>query len=321
MVQVVSDIAGVDMDVKIEANSKSISSAHIWLETANGATISEADAIMMHIARMNSSSGLLGKNAFECAKIDEWVAWTQSSFAPICGPIIFAILGHTKASDNFVNDVKALKEQCKVIDGYLKGKKWISGDHFSVADIFVGVWMMTAFQVVLDGGFKKAMPNLSAWFDRFTDEPAVIKRFGRIRGCVKALKPSTGAPVAAAKKVVEASKKEDTTPKVVDDYLDLFGDENEEEVAAAKAVAEAAKKAKSGKKEKKPVIAQSLVLFEVKPLDDTTDLDVLAARILAISMDGLYWKTEYKKLPVAYGIFKIVIGVTLEDEKVGVDDL
>lgn len=38
-------------------------------------------------------------------------------------------------------------------------------------------------------------------------------------------------------------------------------------------------------------------------------------------MDGLEWKTEYKKEPVAYGVFKIVIGATVEDEKVSTDDV
>merc|ERR1712238_524053 len=75
------------------------------------------------------------------------------------------------------------------------------------------------------------------------------------------------------------------------------------------------------KKEKKPVIAQSLVMFEVKPADSETDLDKLAARIFKIKMDGLYWKTQYKKEPVAFGIFKLLIGVTVEDEKVSVDGL
>jgi len=38
-------------------------------------------------------------------------------------------------------------------------------------------------------------------------------------------------------------------------------------------------------------------------------------------MDGLYWKTQYRKEPVAFGIFKLIIGVTVEDEKVSVDGL
>lgn len=59
----------------------------------------------------------------------------------------------------------------------------------------------------------------------------------------------------------------------------------------------------------------------MKPWGEETDLQVLADKILAIEMDGLFWKTEWKKEPVAYGIFKIVIGATVEDEKVSTDDV
>ena len=62
-------------------------------------------------------------------------------------------------------------------------------------------------------------------------------------------------------------------------------------------------------------------MFEVKPLDSDTDLDALAKQILDIKMDGLFWKTEYKKVPVAFGIFKLIIGFSLEDDKVSVDDV
>jgi len=59
--------------------------------------------------------------------------------------------------------------------------------------------------------------------------------------------------------------------------MDLFGDDDEDDAAAAKAAAEAAKA--KGKKVKPPEM--SLIVFEVKPLDDTTDLDALAQRIFA----------------------------------------
>ena len=75
------------------------------------------------------------------------------------------------------------------------------------------------------------------------------------------------------------------------------------------------------KKEKPKTIAKSLIIFEVKPYEAETDLDDLAKRIIAITMDGLFWKTEYKKVPIAYGVEKIVIGAVVEDEKVSTDDL
>ena len=80
--------------------------------------------------------------------------------------------------------------------------------------------------------------------------------------------------------------------------------------------------AAAGKKKKKVAIAMSLVMLEVKPLDDTTNLDDLAQKLFSeITQDGLFWKTEYKKEPVAYGIFKLIVGFSLEDEKVSVDNI
>ena len=106
--------------------------------------------------------------------------------------------------------------------------------------------------------------------------------------------------------------------KEADELDDLFGDDDDD-AEAAKAAAAAAKEKAKGKK-KKVVVAMSLVMLEVKPLDDTIDLDALAQKIFSeITQDGLFWKTEYKKEPVAFGIFKLIIGFSLEDEKVSVD--
>ena len=79
-----------------------------------------------------------------------------------------------------------------------------------------------------------------------------------------------------------------------------------------------AEEAKSKKKKAAP-IAKSLIVWEVKPWGEDTNLEALADKIIGIQMDGLYWKTEWKKEPVAYGIFKIQIGATVEDDKVSTD--
>jgi elongation factor 1-beta len=74
-------------------------------------------------------------------------------------------------------------------------------------------------------------------------------------------------------------------------------------------------------KAKPKVIAKSLILYDVKPYEAETDLDALAAKILAITMDGLFWKSEYKKDPIAYGVCKLVVGCVIEDAKVSADDI
>lgn len=76
------------------------------------------------------------------------------------------------------------------------------------------------------------------------------------------------------------------------------------------------------KKPKKVIVAKSLLILEVKPWGPDIDLDKLAKKIIKeVAMDGLVWKTEYKKEPVAFGVFKIQIGCVIEDDKVPTDDI
>lgn len=69
-------------------------------------------------------------------------------------------------------------------------------------------------------------------------------------------------------------------------------------------------------------MAKSIVVFDVKIYDqEVTNLDELAAKILALEIDGLIWNKEPKKLDVAFGIQKLQIGCVIEDDKVLTDDI
>jgi len=165
--------------------------------------------------------------------------------------------------------------------------------------------------------------------------PPVVARAGYVRATPVAVKFENNAPVfsapqvaakpapaAAPAKQAEPAKKEEAPKKEDDDVdvddMDLFGDDDEDTAAAAEA---AKAKAAAQKKPKRVVIEKSLILFEVKPWGEETNLDDLAAEILKIEQDGLFWKTQYKKEPVAFGIYKLMIGATIEDAKVSVDGL
>ena len=184
----------------------------------------------------------------------------------------------------------------------LKSQQWVGGQAPTAAD-------KEAFDGMKGQNISaETHPNTFAWFflcSKFSE--AIMKTWAA--GAAAGGKPAKGGK--GGKK--EAKKEED-------DLDDLFGDDNEDDAAAAKAAAQAAKD--KAKKPKKVVIAMSLVMLEVKPLDDTIDLDALAQKVFTtILQEGLYWKTEFKKEPVAFGIFKLIIGFSLEDEKVSVDDV
>ena len=103
--------------------------------------------------------------------------------------------------------------------------------------------------------------------------------------------------------------------------VDLFGSDSEEETFEAARVREQRLLEYAERKSKRCVpVAKSSVLLDVKPWDDDTDLEGMEAQVRSLRMDGLLWGAS-KLAPLAYGIKKLSILCTVEDEKVSVDDL
>merc|ERR1739838_126411 len=162
---------------------------------------------------------------------------------------------------------------------------WLGGQQPSQAD-------REAIEQFAEAPSPASHPNVFAWY-------CLCSKFNPT---VRA--SWAGAKAAAAPK---ADKKK-AEPK-----------KEEAEKAKMERMKEIAKTAKSYGKA--PAIAKSIIVWEVKPWGEETDLKELADKIIAIEMDGLFWKTEWKKEPIAYGVFKIIIGATIEDDKVSIDDV
>jgi hypothetical protein len=193
-------------------------------------------------------------------------------------PVLKAALGHEiVTADKFSAGVKDIKAVCKVLNDHLKNKHFLVGDNLTIADVVVSCALIVAFQTVLDAGFRKGFSAVSEWFEKCMGLPSFVRRLGYIKMTEKPMKQfdpnAKPAPVSSA--AAPAKKAE----KVDDDMDDLFGDDSDDGAAAAAA---AKAKAAKNKKVKAPVIAQSLIMFEIKPLDSDTDLDAVAKRVLAI---------------------------------------
>jgi len=184
---------------------------------------------------------------------------------------------------------------------------WLGGQQPSQAD-------REAIEQFAEAPSPATHPNVFAWY-------CLCSKFNpTVRASWAGAKPAA-APKADKKKAEpkkEEAKKEAKAED--DDDFDPFASEEEDpeaEKAKMERMKEIAKTAKSYGKA--PAIAKSIIVWEVKPWGEETDLKELADKIIAIEMDGLFWKTEWKKEPIAYGVFKIIIGATIEDDKVSTD--
>jgi translation elongation factor EF-1beta/regulator of replication initiation timing len=124
-----------------------------------------------------------------------------------------------------------------------------------------------------------------------------------------------GQKTAEPQKAQAAPAKQEAA---TDEDFDLFGSDEEDDEAKQK-LTEERLKAYAEKKNKKPgPIAKSNIIYDVKPWDDTIDIDDIEKAVRSIEMDGLVWGAS-KKVPVAFGLNKLQICCVVEDDKVSSD--
>ncbi|KAH9577190.1 Translation elongation factor EF1B [Trypanosoma melophagium] len=197
--------------------------------------------------------------------------------------------------------VKDVSKKSAELESKLKGKLFLGGAKPSAEDVKM-------FSDLLGAGntcVYRWVKNMAS----FTE--AERKAWG---APVKVTPPPTAAPAKVTpKKAAPAPAKK----KEEDEDIDLFGEATEEEKAALEAKKQ---KDADAKKAKKQVIAKSSILFDIKPWDDTVDLEALAQKLHAEKRDGLLWG-DHKLVPVAFGLKKLQQLIVIEDDKISGDDL
>jgi len=166
----------------------------------------------------------------------------------------------------------------------------------------------------LRGEFEKLSKSIAAGFAKLEQQVTASKSSGAAPAPASAKAATTAGGDAA--KSAPAPKKEE---KKDDDDVDLFGSDSDDEEAEKNRAERAA--AHLEKKAKKPaIIAKSMIILDVKPWDDETDVKEMEKAVRSIETEGLVWGTS-KFVDVAFGIKKLQITCVVEDDKVGTDYL
>ncbi|PBJ69885.1 putative 25 kDa translation elongation factor 1-beta [Trypanosoma cruzi] len=198
--------------------------------------------------------------------------------------------------------VKDVNKRSSELEGKLKGKLFLGGTKPSKEDVKLFNDLLGAENT-----------SLYRWVKHMTSfTEAERKAWGapvKVTATTSASAPAKQAPKKAASAPAKQADE--------DEEIDLFGEATEEETAALEAKK---KKDADAKKAKKEVIAKSSILFDVKPWDDTVDLQALANKLHAVKRDGLLWG-DHKLVPVAFGVKKLQQLIVIEDDKVSSDDL
>ncbi|KAG8157992.1 hypothetical protein KVR01_012264 [Diaporthe batatas] len=185
------------------------------------------------------------------------------------------------------------------LNTWLSTRSYIIGHAASQADV-------ACFQALKQSPDAAEHPHAARWWAHIASYEA---DFTTLPG--DASKPYTayGPDIVAA----EAEENDD---------VDLFGSEEEEEqdAEAARVREERLAAYKEERAGKPKAAAKSVVIMDVKPWDDETDMQALEASIRGIEKDGLVWGAS-KLMPIGYGVKKLQISLVVEDEKVSLQDL
>jgi len=207
------------------------------LQTEHGC-LHESTAIAKYFCSL-AGNKFLGANATERSQVDQWIAFNNTTVFPSVITVCQAIFGWAEVRKADYDEAsKNIKAHVKTINSHLEGKKWLVGNEMTIADVVVSQYLAWVFQTVLDGGFRKAMKNVTAWAETCYAHPSCVKVVGSIRMCAKPLKPVLAveekpvkkeAPkvVPKAEKKVEEKKKDNVeslppTPFNVYDFKTFY---------------------------------------------------------------------------------------------------
>ncbi|CRG99759.1 elongation factor 1 (EF-1), putative [Plasmodium relictum] len=75
------------------------------------------------------------------------------------------------------------------------------------------------------------------------------------------------------------------------------------------------------KSNKKEVINKSSLIIEIKPYGENTNLDDVLKLVKEINIEGLTWGEAHKKIPFAFGLFKLQVSCVIVDDLVNTDEI
>ena len=143
--------------------------------SVDGKVIVENTAILSYLAKRYPDKKLLPTDPIEEARCISTMAWFSNTLHPpyrqTMRPERFA---EDEAAHGAVKETgrKTFYASCKEIDALLKGKEWIMGDQYTVADPYALVFYGWGVRAGLD---MKALTAYTAWKDRMLQRPAVRK--------------------------------------------------------------------------------------------------------------------------------------------------
>jgi glutathione S-transferase len=145
----------------------------------NGFILWESNSITRYIASKYRAESMYPGDLKRRADIERWMDWGISLSNAFNKAFVGILRTAPEKRDltQILASCRATETALRVLNTQLQDRDWICGDHFTLADIAIGIncyrWYRVPFSAV---GFEiPKLANLEAWFERLQARPAYQK--------------------------------------------------------------------------------------------------------------------------------------------------
>ena len=138
----------------------------------------ESNAIMQYLAEQNGDEHLLPRDVRARAELTRWQLWESAHFNAAFGALAFEVVAKPHsgiaAPDESVisNAMRQLARFAPVLEHHLKGKRYLVGDHLTIADFSVATFECYREITPFDW---RPFSRANAYFDRMKELPAWVR--------------------------------------------------------------------------------------------------------------------------------------------------
>jgi glutathione S-transferase len=141
----------------------------------DGFVLWESNAILRYLAAKHASGTLFASDLRVRADADRWMDWQATALAPLMAILLRQIVRTAPDKRDAGAIASASADTCAkalMLESALKGRDFIAGKDFTIADIALGQWMWR-YATLVDK--RPATPNLTAWYGRLQQRKAFAK--------------------------------------------------------------------------------------------------------------------------------------------------
>ncbi|EKS69702.1 MULTISPECIES: glutathione S-transferase N-terminal domain-containing protein [Caballeronia] len=137
----------------------------------------ESNSVIRYLAmQYGGASTLYPAEPKVRASADRWLDWTLSTLQPAERPVFWGYI-RTSAADRDAQQLAAAASEVeklwRVIDAHLKGRDYLEGNTFTLADLVVAAYARRWFGIA--ELVRPALPELERWYVGITQRPGFAR--------------------------------------------------------------------------------------------------------------------------------------------------